>query len=458
MRELRLLPAFAMVWAVLLWGPWVLLAAPLAWRWSRGQVVLMATAGLAAVLRDVPAPESYVGTVVSSGKVLEVARPGAVDALFNDERFPDGTRVVVEHGVITAHAPPEGWWAFAGAVKEHFRAKVAAHTGAAGQNLIPAMVLGDTELQSHSELYADTGLSHLSAVSGSNISIVTTTVFVAARLLGAGPKLRVGLALSAMAFFVGLVGPEPSVLRASVTGLVGLAAVANSARMQPAHALCLGGIFLLLYRPDLATNFGFALSMAATAGLIALFPALYRMLAPLRLPDVVTRALAVAMAADIATLPLVAAMTGRVSLVSVLANVLVAPAAPPLTVLGLASVALPGPVLNLVEPFAWWIHTVAVTLDGLPLTTVAAAPATVVLVYGWIVAGLAWRPRATVGIVAVVLVAASVDSRTVLTVPTDEDIPAHPAAEKIVVLEKGPAHDYPSVTKDGIPVEYPHRR
>ena len=175
MRELRLLPAFAMVWAVLLWGPWVLLAAPLAWRWSRGQVVLMATASLAAVLRDVPASESYVGTVVSSGAVLEVATPGAVQTLFTDERFPDGTRVVVEHGVITAHAPPEGWWVFAGAVKEHFRAKVAAHTGEAGQNLIPAMVLGDTALQSHSELYAVTGLSHLSAVSGSNISIVTTT-------------------------------------------------------------------------------------------------------------------------------------------------------------------------------------------------------------------------------------------------------------------------------------------
>ncbi len=57
------------------------------------------------------------------------------------------------------------------------------------------MVLGDTTLQDAAEkqLYIDTGLSHLSAVSGSNVAIVCS----AAALLVKGPRLRVAASLAA---------------------------------------------------------------------------------------------------------------------------------------------------------------------------------------------------------------------------------------------------------------------
>ena len=158
--------------------------------------------------------------------------------------------------------------------------------------------------------------------------------------------------------------------------------------------------------------------MAATAGIVALYPLLYRALAVTAWPDILVRALAVAVAADLATMPIVAMMAGRVSLVSVGANVLVAPVVGPVTVLGLVAAVcslLPGglevPVLWCVEPLAWWVHTVARVGAGLPSATVSATPLTALVAYGWVVAGfLAGRPRATVcAAAACVIVAAAMN-------------------------------------------------
>ena len=194
-----------------------------------------------------------------------------------------------------------------------------------------------------------------------------------------------------------------------------------------------------------------------------------------RWPDILVRALAVAVAADVATMPIVAMMAGKVSLVSVGANVVVAPVVGPVTVLGLAVAVLslvPGgletPVLWCVEPMAWWVHTVARTGAGIPGATVAATPLVALVVYGWVVAGvLAGRPRvtlcATVACVAMFAAPAqptSIDpagkrAHVVDTVEEVEPVPA--GAELVVVLEGGPARTRPVATREGIPVIFPNR-
>ncbi len=246
------------------------------------------------------------------------------------------------------------------------------------------------------QLYIDTGLSHLSAVSGSNVAIVCS----AAALLVKGPRLRVAASLAALVVFVLLVGFEPSVQRAAVMGLVGLLAVLNSSRMEPMHGLSLAIIVLLFIDSELCSSFGFALSVVATAGIVVVSPLLYRHLAVIGWPDIFIRALAVAIAADLVTMPIVALMAGEVSVVSVLANVLVAPATAPVTILGLiaAIFAQLGPLsvlgaglLAVAEPFTWWINTIAHGCTGLPLNTVAASPFLVLLAYGWVVAGIVYR-------------------------------------------------------------------
>ena len=529
MQELRLVPAAVGVWVgalcCLLWGPvWaggalaVGAGACVLYK-EYGQAILVAGLGAASTLgtqlrcvlasrweQTGHAQGSVVGII--SGQPRELASggylirmnvdgyPAAMPVFMEDlpphavpgahveaigrvgESTVPGVGTVTINGDIAVHAGPQGMARLADYVRTTFDQAVQAQVGEATRGLIPGMVLGDTSSQSDAEqqMYIDTGLSHLSAVSGSNVAIVTSAAVIATTLLRLGLRYRLAAATAALLLFAGLVGPDPSVLRASVTGLVGLTAVMASTRAEPIHALCFSIIGLVLVDPDLAVHYGFALSVAATAGIVALSPLLYRALAFTQWPDIVVRALAVAIAADIATMPIVALMAGQVSLVSVVANVLVAPVVPPITVLGLLACVLsllPGGfealVLWIVEPLAWWVQAVAAYGANLPSATVNASPPVVLVCYGWIVAGfLLHRPRVTFAVVAALLLGTNVsfhaarpiDPTTLRAhvVETKEDVEPIPAGtELVVVLEDGRPHRFPVVTTSGIPVLFPNR-
>lgn len=512
MSELRLVPAAAVVWAVtlalLLDVPLAaLLPVPLLLLRYPGQALFTGLlGGLAAaatwwrqrLASAWTAPEEFTGRVVGTGPgLVRIRVPGHPAALtvFTEEQPAPGTLVsahatwspshrpgladVVGNGELTVLAEPTGMPRLAATVRAALGAAVDATVGESSRGLIPGMVLGDVSAQTGAEqqLYIDTGLSHLSAVSGANVAIVTTAAVLACRLLTLGPRVQVGAAVLSLAVFVGLVGTEPSVLRASVTGVVGLLAVLGSTRLEPIHGLSLAVIGLVLWDPDLAVSYGFALSVAATAGIIALHPLLYPALARTRLPDILVRALAVAVAADLVTLPLIALMAGEVSVVSVLANVLVAPAVAPVTVLGLLAAGLaliPGPLawlpLTLLEPCTWWIHTVATWCAGLPVSTVPAGPVWVLIAYGWILAGLlAGRPWTTLLIVAAWWAWNADLSRPPPEVPLDGlvvhvveklgEVEHAPAGTQVIVVldPAGSPATRPTVTRDGVPVLFPHR-
>lgn len=414
MRELRLVPAAVVAWlatlAVLFGHPWLLgglVCFALARGQWRGQGILCAASGVIfaalAYVRSVRAAAFHFGSEVTgklaadpvqtaSGWMVRLRVPGypaQLPVFLKEEPEAFGGSLVTVHG----HPGPSdqvgvGTTVFSGELTAHahsWTATVAESFRAVCDNgLIPGMVLGDTSLQSpeDKQLYIDTGLSHLSAVSGSNVAIVCT----AAALVVPGQRVRVGASASALALFVALVGWEPSVQRATVAGLAGLAAVLSSSKMEPLHALALGVLFLLAADSDLAVSFGFALSVAATAGIVVLSPLLLRVLGT----GIVARAFAVAIAADIVTMPLIALMSGRVSVVSVIANVLVAPVVPIITVVGLiaavlAQVGWGRPLVILIEPLADWIHFVA---SSMPVTTVAAGPVAMLLLGGWVIAAL----------------------------------------------------------------------
>lgn len=93
-------------------------------------------------------------------------------------------------------------------VRETFAHAVAAHTSGDAAALIPAMVLGDTTGQTpeFTQRFVATGLTHLSAVSGSNVALVTT----AAVLLVAhrSPRTRAAVAALALLGYVVIVRPR----------------------------------------------------------------------------------------------------------------------------------------------------------------------------------------------------------------------------------------------------------
>ncbi|WP_199182770.1 ComEC/Rec2 family competence protein [Mycobacterium sp. 4858] len=258
---------------------------------------------------------------------------------------------------------------FAAAVRGALPAELAA--------MLPALVLGDT-----SAVTAETdrdfraaGMTHLMAVSGANVTIVCAAVLFSARLIG--PRAAVVLAGLTLVAFVVLVQPTASVLRAAVMGAIALAGMLFSRRRQAIPALSATVLVLLAMAPQLAVDVGFALSVVATAALVVIAPVWSRRLVSRGCPGPLADALAIAAAAHVVTAPLVAGISGRVSLVAVGANLAAAPAIAPITVLGSAAAVLSVPwpagaqlLIRFTGPELWWVVRVAHWSAGAPAATV----------------------------------------------------------------------------------------
>ncbi|MEV2238904.1 ComEC/Rec2 family competence protein [Micromonospora sp. NPDC049891] len=234
--------------------------------------------------------------------------------------------------------------------------------------LLPGLVVGDTSRLPDpvEEDFRATGMTHLNAVSGSNVAIVVGAVLLLARWARAGPALAVGLCGLALVGFVILVRPSPSVVRAATMGAIGLAALAAGRPRAAVPALAAAVAVLVLVDPDLAGDAGFALSVLATGGLLLLAPSWRDGLRRRGVPPGAAEALAVPAAAQLACSPVIAGLTGTVSLVAVPANLLAVPAIAPATVLGVAAATVspiwPGgaeTVAWLAHWPAWWLVLVA---------------------------------------------------------------------------------------------------
>lgn len=245
--------------------------------------------------------------------------------------------------------------------------------------LLPALVVGDTaELSPRVvEEFRTAGLAHVLAVSGANLAILCGAVLLLLRVFRVGPRGCAAGAAVALVGFVILAGPEPSVLRAAVMGAVALLALVLGRERSALPALAASVIVLVLYDPALGTDPGFALSVVATAALVLFAPRWAASLRDRGVPIGLAEALAVPVAASLATAPLVVGISGRISLVAVLANMLVAPVVAPATVLGvLAAVVAPvhgGAARLLVElagPEAGWLITVGRRASEVPNASV----------------------------------------------------------------------------------------
>lgn len=232
------------------------------------------------------------------------------------------------------------------------------------------LVAGDTSGfdQQTEESFRRAGLSHLVAVSGSNVAIILGAVL----LLGSRMPvaLRIGLAATALFMYVLVVGPEPSVLRAAAMGVVGLAAFLAGRRSEPLHALCLAALVLSALRPALVFSVGFWLSVAATLGIVLwarrLSDHVEGKIGAGRWRGALAAACGVTCSAQFAVAPLLAIVFGELSLAGPIANLLAVPAVPAATILGFLAatagtlVPLLGTLCSyLSEPLLAWILWVA---------------------------------------------------------------------------------------------------
>lgn len=208
--------------------------------------------------------------------------------------------------------------------------------------LIPGMVLGDTSLQSanFNEAMRRAGLTHLTAVSGANFAIVSSFVLWLMKYPIRNLRLRLFVTAMILLAFIGLVRPSPSVLRAAAMAAVVIFAKSHKQRSDSLPSLGFAIALVIIADPWQARDPGFALSVLATAGLLLIAPRL-------KLP----KWLAEPLAATALCTPIIVGLSGYLSFVSIIANVLAAPLVAPVTILGFIAALLP-PVAPIIIPIA----------------------------------------------------------------------------------------------------------
>ena len=241
------------------------------------------------------------------------------------------------------------------------------------------------------EKFNQTGTSHVIVISGSNVALVTG-VMMGVGIWLFGRRGALWPTLGGLALYTLLVGADAAVMRAALMG--GLFVVATVLGRQGTALVSLAAAcwLMTLWNPLMLWDVGFQLSSAATVGLILLGPALLEgfrsmwsmvgsglrrwvalpegsmsdFLSPNSVGDLLRDALLTTVAASITTYPLIVFYFGRLSLISLLSNILIAPAQPGILIFG--GIALVVGLLGLEQlaqlllfiPYAglWWTTTI----------------------------------------------------------------------------------------------------
>ncbi|MGO4186721.1 ComEC/Rec2 family competence protein [Pseudarthrobacter sp. TAF60_1] len=260
------------------------------------------------------------------------------------------------------------------------------------RGLLPGMVTGDTSAldEGLNTAMKTVGMTHLTAVSGANCSLVLGALLMAARSLRVPRIPAAAMALAGLGMFVVLVGPDASVLRAALMGSIAIASLAGGRIGRGLSFLCLAVMGLLLIDPGLATSFGFLLSVLATLGIIVLGSRIVDW-TPAIIPRWAAAALAVPLSAQLLCGPVIVLLQPQFSTYSLLANVIAAPLVAPVTLLGTAAVPL----------VAWvpWLATALIAVAGTFSGGVAGTARTAAGLPG---ASLPW-PEGAFGVLTMVL-------------------------------------------------------
>ncbi len=413
----RLLICAVGLWAAALAapGPWALLVTPVlavtGFACLRGHhhlgVGLIMFACLLTVqttvltaARGPEGPETTSGTVVGHGRpgdsgwtrLTLVSATGFVEVL-TPSTLADGSAVTmtteslgdirVSRAEPRVTRVPGPLWQWRNELRLGLREDALA-SGHRGGRLLPGLVVGDTEPQDARMLddMRTVSLTHVSAVSGTNVTIVTLGAGLLAGACRAGPRTRVGVGVLTCVSYLFIVGFEPSAIRAAAMAIAVAVVFLRGGGISSLAVISACVCVLLALVPVLATSVGFVLSVVSTAAIMFVIPVVVRTLT-VRLsmvPAVLISALAVPLIAQIACTPVLVAIDPRIGVWSVLANAVASPAVLPATVLGFASLACGGigllglPGLSwaaqacawLGSLFAWWIVAVARVGASLP--------------------------------------------------------------------------------------------
>ncbi|HZP51118.1 ComEC/Rec2 family competence protein [Actinocrinis sp.] len=300
--------------------------------------------------------------LIVSGR-LEPARGGTRDAA-----------LLVARGAPKVIGGPSTLQSLAGSLRADLR-EAASTLPAEEAGVLPALTVGDTshEPTELADALKRTGLTYLTVVSGENLVFTTAALLPLARWLGLRGRAVTGASAVFVLGFTVLARPGPPMVRATVMSLLGCIASLSGRRFRALATMAAAVLILLLIDPWLAHTYGFALSVAATAGLLIVAPGWCDRMLDRGVPLWAAGPAAATAAAEVFCEPLLVIFTGSLPLIAVPCNVLAVPAAPAATVLGVSAMAADVVSPALGHAVAWvaqwpvrWICLVARTGAEVP--------------------------------------------------------------------------------------------
>jgi competence protein ComEC len=329
------------------------------------------------VLRVVRGVQS--GPWPSVGDIVSVHGRVAALGLFDAYQRPRGAAAAIDATSLRPTSEHRG--GIAGALDAvRVRAESGLERGLHPRDseLLRGMVLGEDDRLDEEvrDDFQRSGLAHLLAVSGQNVVLLCILVLGGCALMGVPLRLRLLLALASVVAYVPLAGGGPSIQRAGVMGAAGLVAALAGRPASRWYALGLAAAATLALNPRSASDPGWQLSFAAVLSLLALCAPL-RAIFERSMPRPLAEAAAITVAATAGTAPLLALHFEQVSLVSLPANLLAAPAVAPIMWLGMLSAAaaqvspaLAAPFNALAGPLVAYLSALAHAAAGLPYAVI----------------------------------------------------------------------------------------
>jgi competence protein ComEC len=316
------------------------------------------------LLRASGADASPFRVVAAGDRVVVAARLGPLPSRLRRCRWAH-VAAAGDRAQLLALAPArDPLFRAANAVRERVQAGTR-QLAPADASVLDGFLLGDTRAipRPTADAFRASGLSHLLAVSGANVAFVLALLRPLRSRLRMPSRFASGIAV--LVVFAVVTRWEPSVLRASVMAACAMGGEVAGRPVASARALGYAVVVLLIVDPFLVHQVGFALSCAATLGIVAVGSRLSLLL---RGPRWLREAFGVALAAQVGVTPVLLVAFGSVPPLSVIANLCAVPVAEPVTVVGLiagAAASLPGvgglarPWLAVAGLLVRWVAAVA---------------------------------------------------------------------------------------------------
>lgn len=265
---------------------------------------------------------------------------------------------------------------------EHLRQVIYARCGGLASGAVVALLTGE-EKSIPPELraaYTATGLSHLLAISGMQMTIVALGIFGLVRWLGAlvpWIALRVNVrlwaalvALVGTVFYTFLAGAGVSLVRSGIMAGIVMIAVLTGRMRNALRGWCAAVVLILLMNPIMVTRAGFQLSVAAVLGLIILSIAERERWSGGKVREWARELVLATIVAGCFTAPLLVADFGQFTVIGMLANLVAVPVMSVATYLGMVALllwplGLEGGALSLMGLVVGWVNDWALWLNSI---------------------------------------------------------------------------------------------